>query len=60
MRALLDVNVNYTPDGTYMTYNSNGSMTRYSIQLQFAEIEPVYSSDFEDKNNVFNVDSMGY
>ena len=58
--ALLDVNVNYTPDGTYMTYNSNGSMTRYSIQLQFAEIEPVYSSDFEDKNNVFNVDSMGY
>ena len=58
--ALLDVNVNYTPDGTYMTYNSNGSMTRYSIQLQFAEIEPVYSSDFKDKNNVFNIDSMVY
>ena len=58
--ALLDVNVNYTPDGTYMTYKSNGSMTRYSIQLQFAEIEPIYSSDFEEKNGTFNPDSMGY
>lgn len=57
--ALLDVNVNYTPDGTYMTYKSNGSMTRYSIQLQFAEIEPIYNTDFED-NGTFNPDSMGY
>lgn len=57
--ALLDVNVNYTPDGTYMTYKSNGSMTRYSIQLQFAEIEPIYNTDFED-NGAFNPDSMGY
>jgi len=52
--ALTEFNVNYTPDGSYMTYREDGSMTRYSIQMQFSEISPIYEGDYDDKND------MGY
>jgi len=45
--ALTSFNVNYTPDGSYMTYQG-GSLTSYDIQLSFAEIEPIYQDDFTD------------
>ena len=46
--ALLDCSVNYTPDGTYMTFNDEErTMTSYSISLQFQEIEPIYNEDYE-------------
>jgi len=45
--ALTDFNVNYTPDGSYMTYRDGGSMTRYTITMSFSEIEPVYQNDYE-------------
>ena len=45
--ALTSFNVDYTPAGSYMTYDG-GSMTSYKIQMTFNEIEPVYRGDYED------------
>jgi hypothetical protein len=42
--ALTAFNVNYAPDGSYMTYQ-DGSMTSYSIDMQFDELEPIYNED---------------
>jgi hypothetical protein len=49
--ALTDCAVNYTPDGTYMTY-TDSSMTAYELSLTFQELEPIFDDDyFEiDKN----------
>ena len=66
--ALVDFNVNYTPDGSYMTYKDGGSMTRYSINMSFAEIEPIYANDYETITSEFtgrerialNTNEMGY
>jgi len=68
--ALVDMNVNYTPDGSYMTYKDGGSMTRYSINMSFAEIEPIYANDYEtgsykskttgETYKQFNTKEMGY
>ena len=56
--ALTSFNVNYTPDGSYMTYGSNdpnnpnakgaGSMTSYTVDMQFDELEPIYNDDIDD------------
>lgn len=51
--ALTNFNVEYTPDGSYMTYR-DGSMTSYSVSMQFSELTPIYS------NNYNNSDDMGY
>lgn len=53
--ALKGFNVNYTPDGTYMTYGENKSMTQYEIQFSFGEIDPIYREDYADSGN-----TMGY
>ena len=45
--ALTGLTVNYTPDGSYMTYEEGGSMTGYDLSLSFKEIEPVYRDDQE-------------
>lgn len=49
--ALTGMQVNYTPNGTYMTYE-NKSPTSYGLDLQFQEIEPIYASDYDDKNSI--------
>jgi len=51
--ALKSFNVGYTPDGSYMTYK-DGSMTSYSVTMQFEELSPIYSNDYKD------TDDMGY
>jgi len=43
--ALTNIGVDYTPDGSYMTYG-NGSMTAYRLNLTFQEIKPVYDKDY--------------
>ena len=43
--ALTGFTVNYTPDGSYMTYK-DGSMTSYTIDMQFNEIDPIYHDDY--------------
>jgi hypothetical protein len=45
--ALRNVSVNYTPDGSYMTFR-DGTMTSYEINLQFSELEPIYDKDYND------------
>lgn len=47
--ALTEFNVNYTPDGSYMTYGDNGSMTKYTISMSFSEISPIYQDDYDSK-----------
>ncbi len=51
--ALTNFNVEYTPDGSYMTYK-DGSMTSYSVSMQFSELTPIYSSNYD------NSDDMGF
>ena len=45
--ALRDFTVNYAPDGNYMTYQGDGSMTQYEISMTFGEIDPIYEQDYE-------------
>jgi hypothetical protein len=52
--ALTNFNVDYTPDGSYMTYK-DGSMTSYSVSMQFSELTPIYEDDYKDTDN-----DMGY
>tara|TARA_R100001443_G_scaffold89201_3_gene95699 strand:+ start:308 stop:1780 length:1473 start_codon:yes stop_codon:yes gene_type:complete len=64
--AMTSFNVNYTPDGTYMTYG-DGSLTQYDVQMAFGEIEPIYSDEYDaaisGDSDVGNYDqhiNMGY
>jgi len=52
--ALTGLTVNYTPDGSYMTYEEGGSMTGYDLSLSFKEIEPIYRDD------QLNSEGMGF
>jgi len=51
--ALLNFSVDYTPNGSYMTFGGgdNGdpeaSMVTYVLSMAFQEIEPIYQSDYE-------------
>ena len=47
--ALTSFNVNYTPDGSYMTYQ-DGSLTAYDMSMSFSELEPIYQDDYDDVN----------
>lgn len=64
--ALLSCDVDYTPDGTYMTYNdSSRTMTSYQLSLRFSELEPIYENDYNtgplSKNATFiKDDEIGY
>ena len=52
--ALTSIGVNYTPGGTYMTYQGDGkgggSMTQTMLSLTFTELEPIYNIDYEDNH----------
>jgi len=51
--GLIGCDINYTPDGSYMTINdaSNGyPMTCYEMTLRFSELEPVYARDYDDSD----------
>jgi hypothetical protein len=45
--ALTNCSVDYTPLGSYMTYN-DGTMVSYTLNLQFQEITPIYDTDYTD------------
>jgi hypothetical protein len=57
--ALTQCNVNYTPDGQYMTYASEPSMTSYELQLQFQELEPIFNDDYTELDKDAD-SSIGY
>lgn len=48
--GLQSFNVDYTPDGSYMTVGEKGTMFSYSINLTFMELLPLYSTDYEEGN----------
>jgi len=48
--ALTSCNVNYTPDGNYMTFAGEPSMTSYELQLQFQELVPLYDDEYGTDN----------
>jgi hypothetical protein len=57
--ALLGCDVDYTPDGTYMTFNDEAkTMTSYQLSLRFSELEPLYSRDYKEKG--LQEDAIGY
>lgn len=48
MCALTNCSVDYTPNGTYMTYSDpEATMVSYSISLSFQELTPIYDTDYE-------------
>lgn len=47
MCALTNCSVDYTPNGTYMTYSDpEATMISYSISLSFQELTPIYDTDY--------------
>jgi len=49
--ALNNFTVDYTPDGSYSTYEDDGgrgdgSMTSYQVGMSFLEMTPIYNDDF--------------
>ena len=61
--ALTNISIDYTPSNVYMTYkDAERTMTSYSMQLQFTELDPIYGDDYTtgDVGAVANVGSIGY
>lgn len=57
--ALIGCDVDYTPDGSYMTFDDPDQgypMTCYQMTLRFNEIEPVYASDYAE----IDTNDIGY
>jgi len=47
--ALTSCDVQYTPDGTYMTYEDPfRTMTSYQLTLNFGELDPIFDDDYTD------------
>ena len=50
--ALKSCDVQYTPDGTYMTYEDPfRTMTSYQLTLSFGELDPIYDNDYTELDN---------
>lgn len=48
--ALQNMTVDYTPAGTYSTFNDAGkTMTAYRMTLQFGELDPIYDTDYNKR-----------
>ena len=51
--ALLGCDVDYTPDGTYSTFNDESkTMTSYNLTLRFNELEPIFDKDYGDPKDL--------
>ena len=58
--ACTNFTVNYTPDGSYMTYRGEPSMTSYQIAMSFGEIEPIYADEYGAFDGTDNEPTMGF
>lgn len=62
--ALLNFSVDYTPNGSYMTFDGgeNGdpeaSMVTYVLSMAFQEIEPIYDTDYDTFNYGEGLDTV--
>jgi hypothetical protein len=45
--ALTNFQVDYTPTGSYMTFDEDGSMVSYVINLTFEELQPIYQDEYD-------------
>ena len=43
--AMTNFQVNYTPDGSYATFDQTGSLTAYELTMSFSEVMPIYADD---------------
>lgn len=58
--ALLSCNVDYTPLGTYSTFNDDeATMVAYTLNLQFQELDPITNKDYIEEP-VGKEHSIGY
>ena len=58
--ALQSMNVDYSPLGQYATYNDpDSTMIKYTINLTFQEIEPLYDTDYTE-DAVGSKHAIGY
>ena len=59
--ALLSCSTDYTPLGSYATYNdADATMVAYTINLQFQEIEPLYDTDYDSAQNPWGDHDIGF
>ena len=49
--ALTDVNVNFTPDNNYATFNQAGGPVAYELKLNFMETKLVFSEEIASGNH---------
>ncbi|MGA0083459.1 MAG: hypothetical protein ACO3H5_07435 [Candidatus Nanopelagicales bacterium] len=51
--ALLGCDVDYTPDGSYMTFNDEEkTITSYQLTLRFGELDPLYNDFYADSHPI--------
>lgn len=51
MCAMTGLNVNYTPNQTFMAFENNMPVA-YQLDMQFQEIEPIFDDDYTDDNSI--------
>ena len=57
--ALTACDVEYTPDGTYMTFDdASRTMTSYQMTLSFTELDPIYEDDYTGTGPLANPDEV--
>lgn len=49
--ALVGFDVDYTPQGSYMTFE-DGSMVSYVLDLKFTELTPIYDTDYDNDHPI--------
>jgi hypothetical protein len=59
--ALTSINTQYTPDGTYMTFDDEEkTMTSYQINMTFQELEPLTEEDYTTRSLSPNDNQIGF
>ena len=61
--ALISCSVQYTPDGSYMTFADDArTLTSYELALQFKELTPVYEDDYNiiEGDKAISQSEIGY
>ena len=55
--AMTNFQVNYTPDGSYATFDETGSLTAFDLTMSFSEIIPIFT---DDNKYTENPQDMGF
>jgi len=49
--AMTGLNVNYTPNQTFMTFANNMPVS-YQVDMQLSELEPIFNDDYKNDNSI--------